>query len=120
MSWCRFGSPCTGTMPTFKDDVECTPGGKCPGSDLYIFDSTSGGIECCFCRLFPKDDFVAQTQEEMIEHIEAHVAAGHHVRPSLRRGAKRELTDDWAKLMKETEHLRSTSAPTGDPGKTDT
>lgn len=80
MSWCRWGSPCSFTIPP-NEGCDLNP---CPGSDLYIYESTEGGIVCCACRLKKDDtDFIAQTEEEMERHCRDHVTAGHHVRPGL-------------------------------------
>ena len=68
MSWCRFG----------------------PSSDLYIFDTFEGGVECCGC--FLSEDgcpFEAASVVEMMAHIRDHVAAGHTVEPHLRDAAER-------------------------------
>lgn len=89
MSWCRWGSKCTWTTPPLSDDTGC-PEGLCPGSDLYIYEADHG-LVCCGCRLSEDgDDYVCDTADGMRDHIELHVAAGHHVRASLRHGAKRE------------------------------
>ncbi len=109
MSWCRWGSPCDFTFPMglYKEDVACAEKG-CPGSDLYIYESDAG-IECCACRLtggWEGPDFTAKTPEEMADHIEEHVAAGHHVRQSLRKNATREYHEkyDWlAKIHDEND-----------------
>lgn len=100
MSWCRWGSPCDFTLPPglYKVDVACAENG-CPGSSLYIYEGFDNAIHCCACRLQTDDsDFVAKTEDEMLDHIEAHVAAGHHVRQSLRRGASREYVEAYAWL----------------------
>ena len=86
MSWCRFGSRCWATIPVLVANVSCKE--DCPGSDLYVFEHVSGSFVCDMCLLDSKGRrFEAATEEAMLDHIEQHVAAGHHVRPSLRRGA---------------------------------
>lgn len=45
---------------------------------MYVFESDKG-IECM------GDDFVAQTDTEMIQHLKEHQAKGDHIRPSLLR-----------------------------------
>jgi hypothetical protein len=47
------------------------------GSDVYVYDSCSGGIECCGCRF--GTSFNCQTPEEMIAHLATHRRAGHFV-----------------------------------------
>lgn len=47
------------------------------GSDVYVYDSCSGGIECCGCRF--GSSFNCATPEEMIVHMAAHRRAGHFV-----------------------------------------
>lgn len=84
MSWTRWGSLCTQTVVPMDEDLACPPE-TCPGSDLYIYESTDGFI-CCACPFGDGErDFVAATVDAMQNHIEDHVAAGHHVRPSIRR-----------------------------------
>ena len=71
MSYCRFGWE---------------------GSDVYIYMSTGGWIECCACSLQPTrrgtllgedfdihESFKAYDTQEMIYHITQHREAGHHV-----------------------------------------
>lgn len=85
MSWVRFASKCTWTIPPNPRNDVC-PDWMCPGSSVYIYESVyPDGIVCCSCSLMKYEDFVAQTRDEMLDHIEEHVRAGHHVRPSLRR-----------------------------------
>jgi hypothetical protein len=57
----------------------CRRGGDCPGSSVYVFDDTSGGITCCDCRLTPARRFNAATEAAMIEHLREHRSAGDHV-----------------------------------------
>jgi hypothetical protein len=95
MSWCRWGSPCDFTFPigVYKADVECAANG-CPGSDLYIYEDCDDRFICCGCRFNPDDEFVAKSVDEMLDHIEAHHLAGHHVRQSLLRG-KSEISEEF-------------------------
>ena len=71
MSYCRFGWE---------------------GSDLYIYMSTGGWIECCACPLQPTkksillgeefemhESFKAYDTQEMIYHVAQHREAGHFV-----------------------------------------
>lgn len=87
MSWIRWGSPCQSMLFDPEDDA-CSLE-TCPGSDLYVYDSTSGFIECCACPLIPNNGegypFQAKTPLEMVEHLKKHQEAGHHFRPSLLR-----------------------------------
>ena len=47
------------------------------GSDVYVFDSCSGRIECCGCRF--GNAFNCGVPEEMIAHLATHRRAGHFV-----------------------------------------
>ncbi len=55
------------------------------GSDVYVFEHTGGGIECCGCCLTdPAEDtwfgsMNFKTPREALAHLEEHVAAGHCV-----------------------------------------
>lgn len=96
MSWVRWGSKCQNTVVRMTADLAC-PWEACPGSSLYIYESVLDVFVCCGCSLNARrdsdgdhDDFTCKTRDEMLDHIELHVAAGHHVRPSLRRGASQE------------------------------
>jgi hypothetical protein len=55
VSYCRFG----------------------PESDVYVYESCSGGWECCFCGIGPSANFPSRTQ--MLDHLDQHVKAGHKV-----------------------------------------
>lgn len=57
MALCRFGSD----------------------SDVYVYYSTEGGIECCGCRLGSAKMVNVVTEAEMIAHLEEHRRAGHRV-----------------------------------------
>lgn len=48
-------------------------------SDVYVYYSTLGGIECCRCTLLADSIFRATNEQEMIAHLEKHVAAGDRV-----------------------------------------
>ncbi|MCI0569956.1 MAG: hypothetical protein L0Y66_04325 [Myxococcaceae bacterium] len=49
-------------------------------SDVYVFLSTRGGIECCRCALIgDASSFVALTTAEILEHLEQHRTRGHRV-----------------------------------------
>ena len=46
-------------------------------SDVYVFPSVYGGIECCACSLSsPGKNVSFPTQEEMIEHLREHQDTG--------------------------------------------
>lgn len=47
------------------------------GSDVYVYDSCNGGIECCGC--FFQTPFNCATPEEMIVHLAKHRRVGHFV-----------------------------------------
>lgn len=44
-------------------------------SAVYIYASVHGGIECCGCHLHG-DCFIADSTQEMIDHVEAHRQVG--------------------------------------------
>lgn len=44
-------------------------------SSVYIYDNVSGGITCCGCDL-SDDSWNCATAEEMIAHVEQHIAHG--------------------------------------------
>lgn len=53
---------------------------NCPGSDVYLYRSVYGGVECCGCLL--AEDVISQTfntADELMVHLGEHVKAGHHV-----------------------------------------
>lgn len=110
MSWCRWGSPCASSMPQYECDTKCE---KCPGSDLYIYDCGDGDevkMCCCSCLFHPKgEDFFAD-ENGMINHIEEHVSAGHHVRPSLRRNADRTMTPPWREIVEAAQAIEEKPA----------
>ncbi len=86
MSWVRFNSVCQNGLPPNPLNEVC-PDDKCPGSDVYIFDigpveGIEGDmVECCGCAF---GHFMG-TEEQMLDHIDKHLEAGHHIRPSLMR-----------------------------------
>ena len=47
-------------------------------SDVYVYYSIYGGLECCGCRLNEKV-FKARDEREMLSHLERHRAAGHRI-----------------------------------------
>jgi hypothetical protein len=55
------------------------------GSDVYVFMAVEGWLECCSCWLQPlvpaglHESFHASSTDEMVTHLRAHTAAGHHV-----------------------------------------
>lgn len=95
MSWCRWGSACLNTVPPFKVNENCHPSGRCPGSDLYIYEDAEHGLTCCDCPLNGGERFFAKDVDEMRAHCVAHREAGHHVRASLLSDAPREVVDGY-------------------------
>ena len=61
------------------------------GSDVYVFVSVGGWIECCACWLIEEEDeylrengqpfgfFHAYSTQEMVDHLNKHKEAGHCV-----------------------------------------
>ena len=49
-------------------------------SDVYVFVSVAG-LTCCGCFLGDRWDFYSTQQ--MVDHLEEHIAAGHNVPPTL-------------------------------------
>lgn len=91
MSYVRWGSKCQDTIDAMPEDKAC-PDETCPGSRLYIYDGEDAAgkdaIVCCCCPLAPSDgdypeNFCAYNDTEMAEHLEQHIAAGHHTRLSV-------------------------------------
>jgi hypothetical protein len=48
------------------------------GSDVYIYMSVGGWIECCACPL-QQESFKAYNTQEMIYHVSQHREAGHFI-----------------------------------------
>ncbi len=54
-------------------------------SDVYVYASANGGIECSRCRFIadsqepPRNNAVMVDEDEMIAHLEKHRRAGHRV-----------------------------------------
>lgn len=50
-------------------------------SEVYIYDDVAGGITCCGCDLVAATaiSFNCPTAAEMVDHVRAHIAAGHAV-----------------------------------------
>lgn len=71
------------------------------GSDVYVFLSVGGYLECCSCAMqnAPNDPhvFEAETTEAMLEHLRQHRAAGHQVPEDCieRLKAEAEANDHW-------------------------
>lgn len=49
--------------------------------DVYVFMSVSGWLECCACLLDAEEMHSLQfySTQDMLEHLDAHRAANHHV-----------------------------------------
>jgi hypothetical protein len=95
VSWCRWASICSNTVPLYRVDAECQ---DCPGSALYIYEDYRGGIVCCGCNRNESDDFMCATEAEMFAHIRMHHKLGDHVRRSLvelAHGRTPTLTPEW-------------------------
>lgn len=43
-------------------------------SDVYVYASVAGGVECCGCSM--GDCFVAESTDEMVEHLQQHIEKG--------------------------------------------
>ena len=52
-------------------------------SELYIFETVSGKIQCCGCPFDWPRSFEASSLEEIVSHILEHTAAGHRVPKDL-------------------------------------
>ena len=50
-------------------------------SDVYVYSSARGGIECCGCKLITDRlaNAVMTSPAEMLDHLNRHVRAGHRV-----------------------------------------
>jgi hypothetical protein len=73
-------------------DLACTP---CPGSSVYVYEHVNGQYVCDWCSLRSDDeDATFPTEDAMVEHLRAHVAAGNHVRRSLLLSDEERLADE--------------------------
>lgn len=54
----------------------------CDGSDVYVYQNTEGGYECCGC-IFLSEEIVDlatfKTAAELLGHMDLHRRAGHSV-----------------------------------------
>jgi hypothetical protein len=74
MAYCRFG----------------------PDSDVYLYLSTDDCFHCCGCGLIGprlKQDFVTVNHNEILKHLEQHIAAGHKVPPEAVREIEKEAAE---------------------------
>jgi hypothetical protein len=76
MSYARFAS--AEIVAKFADDPDWQP----VRSDVYVFLSVGGFLECCSCRLLTDwQSFSAAATAAMLAHLREHIAAGHVVPP---------------------------------------
>lgn len=47
-------------------------------SDVYVFSTVTGGVECCGCALVPNSP-AFYSFEALAEHLREHEAAGHTI-----------------------------------------
>lgn len=52
-----------------------------PESDVYVYASVAGHVECCGCLIGDQWDFYSP--EDVVTHLSEHVTAGHKVDPGL-------------------------------------
>lgn len=52
-----------------------------PSSDVFVANADDGRVECCACRLNDRSTYSTMSKQDMIEHLEDHMAAGHKVPP---------------------------------------
>lgn len=77
------------------------------GSNVYVFDSARGGLECCACLLnepeapwregdpvFP-DSFITVKVDEMAGHLQRHRDAGHTVPDSVEPAIRADFPNGW-------------------------
>lgn len=50
-------------------------------SDIYLFAHVGGYVQCCGCWL--GDEWNLHSAQEVVQHLEKHVKAGHQVHPAL-------------------------------------
>jgi hypothetical protein len=110
MSWCRWGSLCTNSIPGYAVDELCE---DCPGSSLYVYESSNGFLVCCSCpfdRSEEPADYEAETEEQMLRHLIEHHKNGQHVRRSLLWravfGTEPDLTSEWKEIRARISSLR--------------
>lgn len=65
--------------------------------DVYLYASVDGDWECCMCWLTGDLVVSLKTLEEVKEHLEAHVAAGHNVPSYALERVNQELEEQEAK-----------------------
>lgn len=70
-------------------------------SDVYVFLSVAGHLECCSCALVLRakgggSSFLASTTAGMLEHLEAHRLAGDEVDEGTLDGLKAEAEENDA------------------------
>jgi hypothetical protein len=65
------------------------------GSDVYVYLDVNGYLCCCGCLL--DRHWEHKTTDEMLGHLDKHIAAGHQVPASCIDGlkAEREENDQW-------------------------
>jgi len=70
-----------------------------PDSDVYVYESSRGGIECQRCRFMqptdaiasgPRNNAVMVDEDEMIAHLAKHRKAGHRVPESAFESLRRD------------------------------
>jgi hypothetical protein len=62
-------------------------------SDVYVFMSTSGHLECCGCRL--GDEWAFDSTQAMVDHLAEHRAAGHDVPAGIEDSLWEDDRDNW-------------------------
>lgn len=74
------------------------------GSDVYVFVSVGGWIECCACILHEEDwaSFQAKETQEMVDHLKKHQESGHHVPESVFERLWEEHEENMEYIAKET------------------
>ena len=65
--------------------------------DIYLFLSSSGGIECCGCSLYEGNDLMGSqtfyTYDDAIQHLKDHEAKGDYVPGYAYEGLERDRKD---------------------------
>jgi hypothetical protein len=67
-------------------------------SDVHVFMSTRGWLECCGCIL--KKGWQYRSTDAMVAHLQEHIAAGHSVPADVIPALRRDDTENFSDATK--------------------